>query len=57
MKGFATSNNPYMSGMRPRSFFAARVEMLRKEKMYKNVYKDSNTNESDEKSNSVKKAA
>ena len=33
MRGFATSSNPYMSGIRPRSFFAARLAMLRREQM------------------------
>lgn len=33
MRGFATSNNPYTGGMRPKRFLEARVQMLRQEKM------------------------
>lgn len=40
MKGFANSNNPYMSGLRPRTFFAARVAMLKRDQMRKKVDKD-----------------
>ena len=40
MKGFATSPNPFLTGMRPRAFFAERLAMLRKEQMMKKVDKD-----------------
>ena len=40
MRGFATSFNPFTSGLKPRSFFSARVEMLKREQMMKKVDKD-----------------
>ena len=33
MRGSSRSSNPYFSGIRPRSFFAARLEMLRRDQM------------------------
>ena len=33
MRGFATSSNPYVTGKRPKRFFSARYEMLKKEIM------------------------
>ena len=40
MNGLIRSRNPYTTGLRPKSFLAARVEMLKKEKMLKKVNKD-----------------
>ena len=37
MRGFATSSNPYLTGIQPRSFFSARVAMLKREQMMKTV--------------------
>lgn len=33
MRGFATSPNPYTSGMRPKRFLEARVRMLKEQQM------------------------
>ena len=40
MRGFATSPNPFMTGLKPKSFFGARYEMLKREKMLKSVETD-----------------
>lgn len=34
------SRNPYTTGLRPKTFFAARVEMLKREQKLKKVDKD-----------------
>jgi hypothetical protein len=39
MKGFATSPNPFMTGLRPKRFMAARIDMLRKEQMLKKLHR------------------
>jgi hypothetical protein len=40
MRGFATSLNPYVSGLRPRRFFQARIELLRiKQNLEKKINK------------------
>ena len=57
MRGFATSPNPYMSGLRPKSFFSARVAMLKREQMMKKIDKNAYPEYSDNKDEIVKKAA
>ncbi len=37
MKGFATSPNPWETGLRPRRFLSERVSMLKFEKLYKPI--------------------
>jgi hypothetical protein len=49
MRGFATSPNPYFNGIKPRSFFAARLAMLRREQMMKKVDKNVYVRMEDEK--------
>ena len=57
MRGFATSPNPYMSGLRPKSFFSARVAMLKREQMMKKIDKNAYPEYSDHKDEIEKKAA
>ena len=57
MNGFATSPNPFLSGTRPRAFFAARVAMLRRDQRIAKSSKKSSTNLEDLTKTSVKKAA
>lgn len=39
MTNFVTSNNPFSTGLRPKTFLKARTEMLKREQMLKAIVK------------------